>query len=144
MAMSFQVTFDCADPGALASFWADALGYKPADPPEDSATWEEWLKKMGVPEEEWDEGAWITDPDERGPSIYFQQVPEPKTVKNRLHLDLDASAGAAAPLDRRKAQVEAEVDRLLGLGARRLRGYEQQDHYHVVMQDPEGNEFCLR
>ena len=143
MATIFQVTFDCAHAAAQAGFWAAALGYRPADPPAGSDTWEEWLEKMEVPEDEWDEGAWITDPDRRGPSIFFQQVPEPKTVKNRVHLDLDVSAGSAVPLDRRKAEVDGQADRLLALGARRLEAFEQGDHYHVVMQDPEGNEFCL-
>ena len=144
MAREFQVTFDCADPAALSTFWAAALGYKLADPPEGSATWAEWLQKIGVPEEEWDEGSAIAHPEQRGPRIYFQRVHEPKTAKNRLHLDVNASAGPTAPLDQRKEQVDAGVDRLLGLGARRLAAYEERDHYHVLMQDPEGNEFCLR
>jgi hypothetical protein len=144
VATTFQVTFDCAAPLALADFWADTLGYKPSDPPQGFATWEEWLKKMNVPEEEWDAGRWIQDPEERGPRIFFQQVPEPKIAKNRLHLDLDVSGGPGTPLDKRREQVDAEADRLLRLGASRLGIYEQGDHYHVVMQDPEGNEFCLR
>jgi hypothetical protein len=148
MARTFQVTIDCADPFALSSFWESALAYEPADPPEGSDTWEEWLEKMEVPREDWDPGLRpynaIVDPDRRGPRIWFQRVPEPKAVKNRIHFDLDASEGPAAPVDRRKEQVEAEVERLIGLGARRLADYEEQDHYHVVMADPEGNEFCLR
>ena len=144
MARTFQVTFDCAHPAALARFWADVLGYRLADPPEGFDTWEEWFEKMEVPEDEWDEGSSITDPDSRGSPIYFQQVPEPKSTKNRLHLDLDVSDRHRVPLERRKEQVDAEVDRLLGLGAKRMATYEQGDHYHVVMQDPEGNEFCLR
>jgi catechol 2,3-dioxygenase-like lactoylglutathione lyase family enzyme len=144
MARTFQVTFDCAQPAALSSFWADVLGYRPADPPEGFDSWEQWLEKMNVPEEEWDEGAWITDPDGRGSPIYFQQVPEPKRTKNRLHLDIDVSDRHRVPLDRRKEQVDAEVQRVLALGAKHLAAYEQGDHYHVVMQDPEGNEFCMR
>jgi hypothetical protein len=142
--MDFQVTFDCAGPGALATFWAAALGYRPAGPPKGFATWDEWFRKLEIPEEERDEGAWIEDPEERRPRICFLQVPESKAVKNRLHLDLDASDGPTAPLDRRRQQVDAEVDRMLGLGATRLAAYDETDHYHVVMQDPEGNEFCLR
>lgn len=148
MAREFQVTIDCADPSTLSSFWESALGYERAAPPEGSNTWEEWLEKMEVPRENWDPGPRpynaIVDPDGRGPRIWFQRVPEPKKVKNRIHLDLNASDGQAAPLYRRKEQVDAEVERLLRLGARRLTRYEEQDHYHVVMADPEGNEFCLR
>jgi catechol 2,3-dioxygenase-like lactoylglutathione lyase family enzyme len=146
-AREFQVTIDCADPFALSSFWADALGYQPADPPDGSGTWEEWLERMGVPREDWDPGPRpynaLVDPDGRGPRIWFQRVPEPKRVKNRLHLDLRTSDGPAASLDRRKQQVDSEVQRLVGLGARRLARHGERDHYHVVMADPEGNEFCL-
>jgi hypothetical protein len=93
MAMTFALTIDCADPAALSKFWADMLGYEPEGPPEGSASWEEWFEKMEVPEEEWAAGASIADPEDRGARIFFQQVPEPKTAKNRLHLDLDASDG---------------------------------------------------
>lgn len=144
MAVRFQVTFDCADPARIANFWVEALGYRPAEPPEGFATWEEWLKKMGVPEAEWNDGSGITDPEGRGPHIYFQRVPESKITKNRVHLDLDISTGTSVPLEQRKGEVEAAASRLVGLGATRLMHFEQGDHYHVVMQDPEGNEFCLR
>jgi hypothetical protein len=99
---------------------------------------------MRIPEEEWDSGASIVDPERRGPRIYFQGVPEPKTVKNRVHFDLDVSDGRSVPLERRREQIDAEVERLLGRGARRQQEFEAHDHYHVVMQDPEGNEFWLR
>jgi hypothetical protein len=144
MVMDFQVTFDCAAPVALADFWASALGYRPGDPPEGFATWEEWAAKLEIVDEERDEGAWLDDPEQRRPRLHFQQVPEPKTVKNRLHLDLNASDGPTAPLERRKEQVDAEAARLVALGARRFAIYEATDHYHIVMRDPEGNEFCLR
>jgi hypothetical protein len=144
MTRSFQVTFDCAAPAALATFWCEVLGYRPGDPPEGYDSWEDWLMKMEVPKEEWDEGALIVDPDGRGPNISFLQVPESKSVKNRLHLDVDVSGGSLSPIDQRKNEVNAEANRLLALRASKLAEYEQGDHYHVVMQDPEGNEFCLR
>jgi hypothetical protein len=144
MVMEFRLTFDCADPAVLAPFWAATLGYKPADPREGFATWEEWLRHMEVSEEEWNEGALIEDPDRPGYRITFLQVPEPKMAKNRIHLDLNASDGPTAPIGRRKEQGDRHVDRLLGLGARRLGVFESVDHYHVVMQDPEGNEICVR
>lgn len=144
MATTFQVTFDCAGPDALAHFWANALGYKLDDPPAGYESRHAYLKDIGVPEEEWDEGSAIVDPDGRGPRVYFQQVPEGKTAKNRLHLDLDVGGGRATPLEQRRAAVNEAAARLTGLGAAKLYEAEEQDHYHVTMQDPEGNEFCLR
>jgi Glyoxalase-like domain len=147
MARTFQVTIDCADPSGLADFWAAALGYVPADPPEGFATWESWLRAMEVPEEDWDPGPRpynaLVDPGRGGPRMWFQRVPEPKPGKNRVHLDLNVSPDPRAPLQERKGQVGAEVERLARLGGRRLATYEEGDHYHVVMQDPEGNEFCV-
>ena len=88
MATSIQVTFDAADPDRLASFWAAALNYKKQDPPEGYASWEEFLAGQGIPETEWNSASAIVDPDGAGPRIFFQQVPESKRSKNRVHLDL--------------------------------------------------------
>jgi hypothetical protein len=87
----------------------------------------------------------IIDPTGRSPRIWFQAVPEPKSVKNRLHLDLIVSGGRTVPIDRRREIVDAEVARLEQLGATQLRvSYtDGVNHYGVVMQDPEGNEFCV-
>jgi hypothetical protein len=87
----------------------------------------------------------IVDPDGVGPRIWFQPVPEGKVVKNRLHLDLDVGGGRGAPLAARRDRVDAEADRLVAAGATRFRVLSEEgvDHYGVVMQDPEGNEFCL-
>ena len=87
MATGVQVVIDCADPAALARFWAAALGYIEQPPPEGFASWQDWLKAHGIPESEWNAANAVIDPDGRGPRIYFQRVPEPKTVKNRLHFD---------------------------------------------------------
>jgi Glyoxalase-like domain len=144
MAMGFQVTLDCAEPRALAEFWAATLGYKPADPPAGFSSWEEWAIHMEVPKNEWDDGAWIDDPDGHGPRLCFLRVPEPKTAKNRMHLDLDASDGRSVEIERRMQQVDEHVERVVALGGRMVRAFESTDHYHVVMQDPEGNEFCVR
>ena len=142
-----QVTIDCANPSALADFWVEALRYEFADPPKTFSTWDRWLEAAGVPEEEWDPGARpynkIRDPEDRGPRIWFQRVPEPKLGKNRFHFDLRASADPTAPVDQRKQEVGAESARLIALGAQQIAAFEDGDHYHVVMQDPEGNEFCL-
>ena len=144
MATRFELTFDCSDPAVMSTFWTQALGYEIEGPPEGFDSWEDWLKLMEVPEDEWDDGASIVDPEGVGPRIFFQAVPERKTVKNRIHPDLDVSRGRSVPIEERRRQVGEEVDRLLALGGRRVSDHEQGDHYHVVMQDPEGNEFCLR
>jgi hypothetical protein len=144
MAIGVQVVFDCADPDRLARFWAEALGYKLQDPPAGYGSWEDWARDQGIPEERWNDASAVVDPDGHGPRIYLQRVPEPKTVKNRVHLDLNVTGGpSAGPVEQRREQVEAEVERLLGLGATRQRAVEELGVYWVVMQDPEGNEFCV-
>ena len=143
MATSIQVVFDCADPDRVAKFWATALGYKLQDPPQGFATWEEFLKAQHIPEELWNSRSAVVDPAGTGPRLFFQQVPEPKTVKNRVHLDINASQGFGVALDQRKKQVNAEVERLIGEGATKLRVGEEMGEYWIVMADPEGNEFCV-
>src|ERR1022692_1855450 len=78
MANRWSLTIDCAHPARLAEFWALALGYVQALPPGDFTSWEEWLTHHGVPEEEWDDGAYLSDPDGVAPSLSFLKVPEPK------------------------------------------------------------------
>ena len=146
MATGVQVVFDCADPDRLARFWAEALGYVLPEPPGGFATWNDFYRSIGVPEDELDEGAdRIVDPDGVGPRMWFQKVPEDKIVKNRLHLDLEVGGGRGLALAVRKERVDAEVKRLIDLGASILVVNEEpgMDHYGVTMQDPEGNEFCL-
>lgn len=144
MARSVQIVFDCRDPEALSKFYAAALGYKLQDPPEGFASWEEALRAWDVPEEEWDDASAIVDPDSRGPRIYFQRMGTPKPEKNRLHLDVNVSRGPKAPLEERRAQVDEEVERLCGIGARKQRAWAELGTYWVVMEDPEGNEFCVQ
>jgi hypothetical protein len=144
MARSVQIVFDCRDPSRLAKFYAGALRYELQDPPEGFASWEDALKAAGVPEEEWNSASAIVDPDGKGPRIYFQQMDTPKPGKNRLHLDLNASGGSKVPLEERKRQVHAEVDRLIALGARKQQAWEELGGYWFVMLDPEGNEFCVQ
>jgi Glyoxalase-like domain len=83
------------------------------------------------------------DPDRVGPTIFFQPVPEPKVVKNRLHIDIKVSRDATTPLEERHRRIEAGVQPLVLAGARMQRRSENPDDYFIVMQDPEGNEFCL-
>jgi hypothetical protein len=106
------ITIDCADPLGLAEFWAAALDWKVESPIED------------------DDEVIVEAPDDRSPPLLFIRVPEGKAVKNRIHLDLNP------------ADQQAEVDRLLALGARRV-DIGQGERTWVVLADPEGNEFCV-
>jgi Glyoxalase-like domain len=143
MAVRIQVTFDAADPQALASFWGEAVGYVEQDPPEGFDSWEAWAVANDVPRERWgDYAAWV-DPDGAGPRLYFQRVPEPKTAKNRVHLDLAVGGGRGTPPEESRALVAAAVERAVAAGATRVREVDEGDEHWVVMQDPEGNEFCL-
>ena len=143
MARNFEVTFDAKNSKALAAFWMEALGYEPMGPPKGYESWEEWRVAMELTEEEMDEGASIADPDGTH-YITFLNVPEPKTAKNRVHLDLDVLPDWKAPVPEQKAIMNAEVERLKKLGATKLYDSVVGEHYRVTMADPEGNEFCLR
>jgi hypothetical protein len=110
-----ELLIDCRDPRALAAWWCDVLGYRIEDEDEDDGA----IAILGGP------GS--------GPVLVFQPVPEEKTVKNRLHLDLNAT-------DQDQA---AELERLLGLGARQVDVGQRGDESWHVLADPEGNEFCL-
>ncbi|MGH2730192.1 MAG: VOC family protein [Actinomycetota bacterium] len=144
MAKPVQITFDCADPDKLARFWAAALGYKLQDPPDGYASWQEWLAEQGIPESEWNSASAIVDPDGTGPRIYFQRVPEDKTTKNRVHLDVNVGGGPGTPVGERREHVATEVARVIELGATKVSVYDERGEHWVVMNDPEGNEFCLQ
>jgi hypothetical protein len=142
----FQLVIDCADPDRLARFWAAALGYELAPVPAGFATWNDFYRALGVPEEDLVEGAdRISDPDGHGPSIWFHVVPDAKAGKNRLHLDIHASGERTDPIETRRIRVDAEASRLAGLGATITGPLSEDglDHYAVGMQDPEGNEFDI-
>jgi Glyoxalase-like domain len=152
MSRHIQVTFDAHDPGALSCFWRDALGYVHPSPPgvdlpegaDPLAAWDDFLARVGVPEERRNAGSAVEDPEGRGPRLFFQRVPEGKVVKNRVHLDVRAAPGLAG--EERMAALEAECDRLVALGAERIRRHEPDPPMSggfIVMADPEGNEFCL-
>ena len=144
MATGVQVVFDCADPGSLAEFWATALRYRVQEPPEGFATWEEALVAWGVPESEWNSRSAVVDPDGAGPRVFFQRVPESKQVKNRVHLDLNVGGGLHADPQEKRARIATEAERLSAAGASRLAEFDEGAEYWLVMQDPEGNEFCLQ
>ena len=121
----FQVTFDCAEPVRVARFWAETLGYRADYDDEQGAS------------------AASLDPTGAGPRPYFQRVPEGKVVKNRLHLDIRVGTGLVG--DERVAVLEDECSRLVALGATRVRllAADEENESCLVMQDVEGNEFCL-
>lgn len=144
MAVSYQLVIDCTSPEPLARFWAEALHYVIEPPPPDFDSWDDFYRSVGVPEAELGTGPdSIVDPNGEGPRIWFQVVPEKKTLKNRIHIDVNASGGRGASLEVRRERVEAEATRLEALGATRLdtTADEGLDHYAVAMADPEGNEF---
>lgn len=142
--MQFGITFDCADAPRLARFWAGALGYVEARPPEGWDSWEQFLTDHEVPAGEWADGAAIAPPDGVGPTISFLRVPEPKAVKNRVHLDLKASGGRHLPQEVREERIRALAAVLLAEGAVVLREECVDGRLdHLVMADPEGNEFCI-
>lgn len=138
------ITFDCANPALVARFWALALGYVEAPPPEGWSTWAEFLTDQGVPEEEWADGAALRPSSGHGPTISFLRVPEPKTAKNRVHLDIKASGGRHVDQGLREARIRSKEADLIAAGATTLREDLVEDRLdHLVMQDPEGNEFCI-
>ena len=116
-----DLAIDCADPHGLALFWCAVLDYEVQDEEDDLVT----IGSPGVPDVEHRVGA-------VPPTLTFARVPEGKTVKNRLHVDVN-------PTDR---EQDEEVRRLLDLGARHA-DVGQGDQSWVVLADPEGNEFCV-
>ncbi|WP_088288083.1 VOC family protein [Kineosporia sp. A_224] len=150
MATSWQLTVDCADPARLVEFWCDALGYVPEPAPDGWSSWLEYWLAGGLPPEELvgaEEGSGaIVDPGGLLPRIWFQEVPEGRVVKNRLHLDLSCTPGRGRMhYAERSSRLDAEVARLVALGASVVRrnAPEGADYVAVTLQDPEGNEFCI-
>lgn len=152
MSRTIQVTVDCHDPERLARFWAEALGYIIPGPPgvrlgavdDPLVAWKEFIAGLGIELSPENMRAAIEDPEQVGPRVFFQTVPEPKTVKNRVHLDVRAAPGLDG--DERMNALEAECTRLTELGGARLRRVDPDpplEHGFIVMADPEGNEFCL-
>src|SRR4051812_18802745 len=136
-----QVTFDCANPRAVAEFWKAVLGYVDPQVPAGFDSWDAFEGTLPLDRQG---SSWACqDPDGIGPRLFFQRVPEGKTVKNRLHLDVRVGVGLTG--DERVSVLEAEAARLEALGARRVRLLlaDEENESCLVMQDVEGNEFCL-
>ena len=126
MATHWTLGCDANDPARLAAFWARALGYV-AEPGYDDP-----------------DGASIVDPEGRGPAIGFLQVPEGKTAKNRVHIDIRVAGDPPWDMGRREQLIRSRVTDLVEAGARVVREETYgADLGHVVMLDPEGNEFCV-
>ena len=138
MAQRIDLTFDCADASAVATFWKLALGYIDEPAPAPFKNRGEWLASFGVPEEEWGKGAWLCDPAGLGPRLSLLPVPESKVAKNRLHIDVRVSGKGTD--DEIWDRVTVLVDTLTAAGGQIL---EPVPGHHVVMADPEGNEFCV-
>ena len=139
MSIGVQVTFDASDPAAQARFWATALDYVLQPPPPGWTSWEAWAESMGIPEERWNDMAAVVDPEGYRPRLLFQKVPEGKTAKNRVHLDINVGAP-----DHDRARVDAHVRLLVEAGGTVVAAREQRNERWVVLQDPEGNEFCVQ
>lgn len=134
-----QVTFDANDPRALAGFWEIALdGYVYQPPPEGFDTWEQFGAAVGIPEDRWDAFAALVR--DGHPRIFFQKVPEGKTAKNRVHLDINVSHDDPDGWD----AAVAHADRLVAAGATMLREVDEPAGRCLVLTDPEGNEFCVQ
>ncbi|MEV0084203.1 VOC family protein [Saccharopolyspora sp. NPDC050642] len=146
MGLGFQVTFDAHDPARLAAFWALALEYEIQPPPPGFESWEQFGRQVGLPEEKWDAFAAVMDPAGEGPRVFFQRVPEGKAAKNRVHLDVNVSRrGLALDKTAERRQIIAEhVERLKAAGATCVREVDEPNGYCIVLQDPEGNEFCVQ
>jgi hypothetical protein len=126
MATHWTLGCDAFDPHRLADFWATALGY--------------------VPEPGYDDpdGASIVDPEGRSPAIGWLRVPEGKSAKNRMHIDIRVAGEGPWDMPAREQLIRAKVPELVALGASIVREERYEDGLgHVVMLDPEGNEFCV-
>lgn len=135
MGLEFQVTFDCADADRMSDFWATALDYTLQPPPDGFDSWEAALEAHGIPVPPAGEISAVVDPAGKGPRLLFLRVPEPKAGKNRVHLDIRAGGDDDAKL--------AKVAQLVAAGATEVRRVDEHGGWWVVMEDPEGNEFCV-
>ncbi|MFF5289998.1 VOC family protein [Paractinoplanes globisporus] len=135
MALRIDLTFDTRDAESLAAFWKLALGYEDEPPPAPFKTRDEWVASFGEDPDDEGGAAWLHDPDGAGPRLVLLDVPEPKVAKNRLHIDVRVGKGPDA-----WPRILAKVDELVAAGGRVLATF---DNHHIVMADPEGNEFCV-
>lgn len=136
-----NITFYADDPPRLARFWSGVFGYPPQEWGEELTA---QLKSAGLTDDDLASRGLAEDPRGIGPRLFFHRADGPKEGRNRLHIDVTVTAGAADP----RARLGQEKDRIVGLGATVVRLIDQQwgpwpEHYYQL-RDPEGNEFCLQ
>ncbi|MGW5364971.1 VOC family protein [Actinopolymorpha pittospori] len=141
MSRDIQIVIDAHDPVRLAEFWAKVLGYEPEPAPPGYETWEEFARANSIPKERY--AAALIDADQGGPRIFFPTVPEAKRGKNRVHLDVFVRCAEQVPEAQLLRRIEDEVARIVDLGGTRLADGSENGAHWTVMQDPEGNEFCV-
>ena len=129
-----QITFDCHDADAMAEFWATALDYRLQAPPDGFDSWEVFLEANGIPVPPAGSIGAVVDPEGSGPRLLFLRVPEDKTVKNRVHLDIRAGG---------EEERLAKVRQLVAAGGTEIGCVDEHGGWWIVMHDPEGNEFCV-
>jgi hypothetical protein len=142
MTVGFQVTFDAREPQRLARFWAEVLGYVEQPPPEGFADWTAYLDSVDWPQEGRDDFSALVDPQGTLPRLFFQRVPEGKTAKNRVHLDVNVGTGLSGA--ERRAAVRKRADELIALGAAEVQEVDTRGEHWIVLHDVEGNEFCVQ
>lgn len=138
MGLAVQITIDCHNADSLAEFWALALDYELQPPPDGFEDWKSFLEANDAPVPPAGSVSAIVDPDGAGPRILFMRVPEDKVAKNRVHLDIRASTNPGD--DEGKL---AKIAQLVDAGGTELGRGEEHGSWWIVMQDPEGNEFCV-
>lgn len=142
MSLEVQITFDCHDADRLCAFWSQVLGYHEEPPPDGFATWPDFLVANGIPVAEPGAISAATDPDGRGPRLLFMRVPEAKTTKNRMHLDVRVTNRSMTDAERHTA-LDTKAAELVAIGASAPTFVAEDGGFWLVMHDPEGNEFCL-
>lgn len=138
-----QIVFDAGNPRRLADFWAVALGYVRQPPPPGYDTWEAFAADSGIAEDQWEAFDALVDPDGDRPRILFQKVPEGKVAKNRVHLDVHVGGSQDVDPGERQRRIEAAASELVEAGAVEIDRFDEPTGWWIVMQDPEGNEFCV-
>ncbi|MEP1123774.1 MAG: VOC family protein [Ilumatobacter sp.] len=134
MAHTIQITVDAADPRGLGAFWCEVLGYQEQPPPDGFDDWDQALDAMGIDRSDPNRACAIVDPDGVGPRVFFLKVPEAKTAKNRMHLDVHTDP----------ARLHLRRDELVDLGAVVVEEFDEPEGHWITLLDPEGNEFCLQ